>query len=185
MDNVAAFKKNLEETYLIDGEVRGADWDALNAGIKAQDSSGKYSWHGVDGLEFDPAMHQWCLGKRRGRELRVTRHMPLPVADWQAPWPRGGDFRWQWTRSGMDGNGGPGHPPSSFRPNHGAIVHFSTSWPPQALKKSAARPLRRVQMSTASALRASAGRRKTARSRGRRLFSTLSLCCLRAPSLEI
>jgi hypothetical protein len=33
----------------------------------------------------------------------------------------------------MDGNGGPGRPP--FRPNHGAIVHFSTSWPPQALQK--------------------------------------------------
>ena len=71
----------------------------------------------------------------------------------------------------MDGNGGPGRPP--FRPNHGAIVHFSTSWPPQALKKSAARPLRRVWISTASALRASAVRSKTARSRGRRLFSTL------------
>ncbi len=71
----------------------------------------------------------------------------------------------------MDGNGGPGRP--SFRPNHGAMVHFSTLWPAQALKKSAARPLRRVQILTASALRASAGRRKTARSRGRRLFSTL------------
>ena len=33
----------------------------------------------------------------------------------------------------MDGNGGPGRPP--FRPNHGAIVHFSTLWPAQALKK--------------------------------------------------
>jgi hypothetical protein len=33
----------------------------------------------------------------------------------------------------MDGNGGPGRPP--FRRNHGAIVHFSTSWPPRALNK--------------------------------------------------
>jgi hypothetical protein len=77
----------------------------------------------------------------------------------------------------MDGDGGPGHPP--FRPNHwhGAIVHFSTSWPPQALRKSAARPLRRVQISTADALRASAVRPKTPRTsnRGRRLFSTLSV----------
>ncbi len=60
-----------------------------------------------------------------------------------------------------------------FRPNHGAIVHFSTLWPAQARKKSAARPLRRVRISTASALWASAVRSKTARSRGRRLFSTL------------
>jgi hypothetical protein len=37
----------------------------------------------------------------------------------------------------MDGNGGPGRPP--FRPNHGAIVHFSTLWPAQALKKKALR----------------------------------------------
>ena len=72
----------------------------------------------------------------------------------------------------MDGNGGPGQP--SFRPNYGVIVHFSTSWPPQGLKKSAARPLRRVQISNASALRASAVRPKPPRSRGRRLFSTLS-----------
>ena len=67
----------------------------------------------------------------------VVCHCQWHLLDWQAPWPRGGDFHWQWTRSGMDGNGGPGHPP--FRPNHGAIVHFSTPWPPQALKKSAAR----------------------------------------------
>ena len=40
--------------------IAGTDWDALNDGIKAQDSNGKYSWNGVDGLEFNRDMHQWC-----------------------------------------------------------------------------------------------------------------------------
>jgi hypothetical protein len=66
---------------------------------------------------------------------------------------------------------------SPFRSNHGAIVHFSTSTPthtpgPRTPRKSAARPIRRVQISAASApgLRTSAVRPEPPRSRGRWLL---------------
>ena len=71
----------------------------------------------------------------------------------------------------MDGNRGPGCPP--FLPIHGAIVHFSTSWLRRPSKKALRGRFEGPRFSTASALRASAGRRKTPRSRGPRLFSTL------------